>query len=569
MLWFRNLPIPFKLLTAFGTLLALTMGLGLFSFVNLRQLRRVADEGAILWAPRTLHLGMVRRSLWQLRVAELRHIIATTPEAMAQIETESNGVIARVESELSAYGALSLTEQERQKLAELQKHWKEYLVFHQRMVELSRRNESMQAHEALDAEAGKTFASLLSLLDDQVNSAVLTSQAAVREADTAHDSAEKWIGLALAGSLLLGAVLCLAVSRGITRSIAQAVKVADRIAGGDLTVEAEGATQDEAGRLLTAMATMSQQLARTISEVREGASAVASAAGHVSASSQHLARGTSEQASNLEETTASLEEMSSIIRENSENSRQMEQMALKGVKDATEGGRAVKETVEAMGAIAGKISIIEEIAYQTNLLALNAAIEAARAGEHGRGFAVVATEVRKLAERSQAAAREISSLATHSVKVAERSGALLNELVPSIRKTAELVQEVVAASAEQASGVTQMNRAMGQVDQVTQRNASSAEELASTAEELSAQAETLQQLMSFFRLEATGERVPRPPPVQRPPEGSPSPRPRPKDAPLTVATLGLKAAAASAKPVPAPKAGNHVLPDDDHEFKRF
>ena len=192
--------------------------------------------------------------------------------------------------------------------------------------------------------------------------------------------------------------------------------------------------------------------------------------------------------------------MSASIGQNAENSRQTEQLAVKGSKDAEESGRTVKETVLAMRQIAEKVSIIEEIAYQTNLLALNAAIEAARAGDHGRGFAVVATEVRKLAERSQSAAKEISSLAASSVEVAERSGQLLEELVPGIRKTADLVQEVTAASSEQSSGVGQINRAMSQVDQVTQRNASAAEELASTAEEMAAQAEALQQLVSTFRL---------------------------------------------------------------------
>jgi methyl-accepting chemotaxis protein len=551
MLWFRNLLIPYKLLTVFIALLALTTGLGGFSLVTLGRLRQVADEESELWVPSIQHLTAVRSVFWELRATEFRHVLATSPEVMTRIEGEASLAIEQLEAGLKAYEALALKEPERQKLAELQKLWRDYRGSHQRVLELSRRNDATRRDEALEGQAAKAFDSVLRVVDAQLNSAVQAAHGEASNADAAHDSAREWIWLVLLGSLLVGAVLCLTVARGITRPIAQAVSVADRIAGGDLTVRAEGTTRDEAGRLLTAMGTMSQQLARIITEVREGAGALASASLQVSSSSQHLSQGTSEQASSVEETTASLEQMSSTIRENSEHSRQMEQMALKGVKDAASSGKAVKETVEAMNSIAEKISIIEEIAYQTNLLALNAAIEAARAGEHGRGFAVVAIEVRKLAERSQAAAKEISNLATHSVKVAERSGGLLEELVPSIRKTAELVQEVVAASAEQSSGVAQMNRAMMQVDRVTQRNASAAEELASTAEELSAQAETLRQLMSFFLLDVRDERLPRPP---RPSHGGFSPEVK---------------AVASAKPVPAPSGDNSALPDEDREFKRF
>ena len=199
-----------------------------------------------------------------------------------------------------------------------------------------------------------------------------------------------------------------------------------------------------------------------------------------------------------------MEQMTSNIRQNADNAMQTEKIAVKSADGARQGGKAVEETVHAMKEIANKISIIEEIARQTNLLALNAAIEAARAGEHGKGFAVVASEVRKLAERSQKAAAEISQLSASSVEVAERAGALLGQMVPDIQKTAELVQEINAASREQDLGAGQINKAIQQLDQVIQQNASASEEMSSTAEELSSQAEQLQSTIAFFRVDVRG-----------------------------------------------------------------
>ncbi|HBG07809.1 MAG: chemotaxis protein [Geobacteraceae bacterium GWC2_58_44] len=280
-----------------------------------------------------------------------------------------------------------------------------------------------------------------------------------------------------------------------TRMIAEAAK---EIAKGDLTVKiAERSAEDE---LMIALHAMVNKLSEVVSDVKAAADNVAAGSQELSSSAEEMSQGASEQAAAAEEVSSSMEEMSSNIRQNADNAIQTEKMSSKSSIDAQEGGKAVIHTVSAMKEIAGKISIIEEIARQTNLLALNAAIEAARAGEHGKGFAVVASEVRKLAERSQKAAAEISALSSSSVQIAETAGQKLNQIVPDIQKTAELVMEISAACREQDMGAEQINKAIQQLDQVIQQNASASEEISSTAEELSSQAEQLQDTIAFFKV---------------------------------------------------------------------
>jgi methyl-accepting chemotaxis protein len=301
------------------------------------------------------------------------------------------------------------------------------------------------------------------------------------------------------------------------------VRVLSALARGELTERVTNDYQGTFGQMKDACNSTIDALTMTITDVKSAVQTLSSASDQVNATAQSLSQAASEQAASVEETSASLEQMTASISQNTENAKVTDGMASKAANEATEGGEAVTQTVTAMKSIAQKIGIIDDIAYQTNLLALNAAIEAARAGEHGKGFAVVAAEVRKLAERSQVAAQEISAVASSSVQLAEKAGKLLEQMVPNIKKTSDLVQEITAASEEQSSGVKQINSAVTQLNKATQTNAASSEELAATAEEMGGQVQQLERSVSFFKLDG-GEGAPSVMPVRAKPVAASSAR---------------------------------------------
>jgi len=305
---------------------------------------------------------------------------------------------------------------------------------------------------------------------------------------------------------VIATVLALTIGIIISRMIVKPIQIMKaavddlRDGDGDLTYRLPDLGHDEIGETALSLNRFIEKLQKILIEVKGGAENLALASQQVSETALSLSQTSSEQAASVEETAASLEQMGASINQNAENAQTTDNIATSTSSQAEQGGTAVKETVSAMSEIASKIGLIEDIAYKTNLLALNAAIEAARAGEHGKGFAVVADEVRKLAERSQSSAQEISELAGNSVQVAKRAGNLIDEIIPNIQKTADLVQEISAASNEQSSGVNQINSAVEQLDQAAQHSASSSEELAATSEEMSAQVAELVNSIGFFTL---------------------------------------------------------------------
>jgi methyl-accepting chemotaxis protein len=541
----KNWKIGTRITAGFATIIVIALTLGIFAYSQIGNINRDANNIVRNSLPSVYVMGQIHFNTESTMRLILQHVTSVSKEEMASLDAEitnarsaNNALLTKYEKELVT------NDKDREFLAALNASRVAFRAVADRVLEMSRigtPEANQSALHLLHTELKPLHARYLAAAEKLVAFHQDFAAEATKSIEQSVSSARIGILVGLGAALLIATLVSLFVIRSITQPLASAVDLISQVAAGDLTHKAAVTSADELGQMLKAMNSMVdnlngsaqvatsisrgdltvqakalsekdvhgqalvkmlENLRQTVTEVATAASNVATGSEEMSSTAQQLSQGASEQAAAAEESTSAMEEMASSIQQNADNARQTDKIASKAAEDARSSGDAVVRTVAAMKQVAEKIAIIEEIARKTDLLALNAAVEAARAGEHGKGFAVVASEVRKLAERSQAAAAEINCLSIDGVQIAEGAGQLLTKLVPDIQKTAELVREIAAASAEQSTGAGQVNKAIQQLDQIIQQNSAASEEMASTAEELSSQAEVLQSSIAFFK---TGE----------------------------------------------------------------
>ncbi|MFY2998659.1 methyl-accepting chemotaxis protein [Achromobacter xylosoxidans] len=511
---FGNLSIGTRLTLGFGTVLALLLaltGLSQYELTHIGGINRAITEQT--WAKANA-INIIDVTTRANARANLELIVNTDPRTAETLFARIDTNRKTIDQALETLRPLFRTEDERQKLRLLEDVRGRYVKSFQGVGVLLKRGERDAARQRLLEET----LPLLDGLQDRVIeiSRIQSAEMVDAGADSQRviDNAGMLNLILSAMAVVLGGLFAWRVSKSITAPLAQAVSVAETVARGDLGQPIHAVTRDETGRLLRALHDMQDKLAGAVRTIRAGSETISSAAGQIAAGNTDLSSRTEEQAASLEETAASMEELASTVKQNADNARQANQLAASASEVAQRGGAVVSAVVSTMGDISASsrkiseiVSVIDGIAFQTNILALNAAVEAARAGEQGKGFAVVAGEVRSLAQRSAQAAREVKALIEASVsKVAEganhaeNAGTTMQDVVASVKRVTDIMGEIAAASQEQASGIEQVNRAVSQMDEVTQQNAALVEEAAAAAGSMQDQAHALVRAVGVFRL---------------------------------------------------------------------
>lgn len=518
---FNNLSIKSRLVFVIGFLSVLLIGIGSLGLYGIHQsnagLKTIYEDRLVP----AVQLGSILDVWYQVRENARNGAESNNTATAKALGEAANKLVKQNESVWAEYLRTKLTpEEERLSKIKGEQHV-QYISSMNRTFQLASVGEFEAARQNLSTDTVPKF----NVLRDTVFALLDLQGAVAAKENTIAQSHYESIFMISMITITLGVLLAVVVGfllvRAIVAPLSEAIVVANAVASGDLTSRIEVNSTNETGCLLQALKTMNDNLVDLVGKVRVGTDSITTSSSEIASGNMDLSQRTEEQASSLEETASSMEELTSTVKQNADNARQANQLAASASEVAVKGGAVVDQVVQTMGSINESskkivdiISVIDGIAFQTNILALNAAVEAARAGEQGRGFAVVATEVRTLAQRSAAAAKEIKELISDSVskvengtKLVDEAGATMDEIVSAVKRVTDIMSEISAASQEQSSGIEQVNQAVTQMDVVTQQNASLVEEAAAAAESMQEQAQALTHAVSAFRLSGGGSNV--------------------------------------------------------------